>query len=143
MKQDFYKIPDQRIDKILNTIKDIGTCLATRRTVYARIVASFVGQIISTYSVVGNIVYLMIKHLTIDNSKSLSWYSYIKLSESIEQLLFWKEFIRDVNVKHFRTDEPCQSSVYSDASYVGFGGYIVETSIVMWFEGLIRGYIST
>ena len=52
-----------------------------------------------------------------------------------------------MDVKHFRTDEPCQSSVYSDASYVGFGGYIVETSInianVMWFDGLIRGYIST
>jgi hypothetical protein len=90
VKQDFYKIPDQRIDKILYTIKDIRTCLATRKTVYVRKVASFAGQIISTYSVNGNIAYLMTKDLTIDNNKSLSWYSYIKLSESIEQLSFWK-----------------------------------------------------
>ena len=95
VKQDFYKIPDQRIDKILYTIKDIRTCLATRRTVYARIVASFVGQIISTYSVVGNIAYLMTKHLTIEINKSFSWHIlYIKLPESsVQQLLFCKEFI--------------------------------------------------
>jgi len=86
----FYKIPDKRIDKILNTIKDIRTCLATRKTVYVRKVASFVVQIISTYSVIGNIAYLMTKHITIDINESVSWYSYIKLSESsIEQLLFW------------------------------------------------------
>ena len=90
VKQYFYKIPDQRIDKILYTIKDIRTCLATRKTVYVRKVASFAGQIISTYSVNGNIAYLMTKDLTIDNNKSLAWYSYIKLSESIEQLSFWK-----------------------------------------------------
>ena len=111
--------------------------MATRKTVYVRTVASFVGQIISTYSVVGSIAYLMTKHLTIDNSKSLSWYSYIKLSDSIEQLLFWKEFIRDVNVKHCSTDESCQSIVYSDASDISFGGYIVGAPInivhVMWF----------
>jgi len=46
----FYKIPDQRIDKILSTVNDIRTCLVTRKTVYVRKVASFVGQIISTYS---------------------------------------------------------------------------------------------
>jgi len=41
----------------------------------------------------------MTKHLTIDINKSFSWYIYIfyiKLPEySVEQLLFWKEFIRD------------------------------------------------
>jgi len=76
--------------RFLNTIKDIRTCLATRKTVYVRKVASFVVQIISTYSVIGNIAYLMTKHITIDINESVSWYSYIKLSESsIEQLLFW------------------------------------------------------
>jgi hypothetical protein len=47
-----------------------------------RTVASIVGQIIPTYSVIGNITYLMTKHLAIDNSKLLLWYLYIKLSES-------------------------------------------------------------
>ena len=70
----FYKIPDQRIDKILSTINYIRTCLTTRTTVYVRKVASFVGQIISMYSVISNITYLMTKHLTIDINKLFSWY---------------------------------------------------------------------
>ena len=88
----FYQIPDQRIDKILSTINDIRTCLATRKTVNVRKFASFVGQMISTYSVIGNIAYLTTKHFTIDIKKSFSWYLfYIKLPESsVEQLLFWK-----------------------------------------------------
>ena len=124
----FYKIPDQRINKILDTISNIQACLATRKTVHMRKVASLVGQIISMYSVIGNIAYLMTKHLTIDINASLSWYSYIKLSEaSVEQLLFWKDSVSDINIKHFTSDESCQRVVYSDASDTGFGGYIVET----------------
>ena len=99
------------------------------------------------YSVIGNIAYLITKHLTIDINKSFSWYIlYIKLPESsVQQLIFCKECIWDVNVKHCSTDESCQSTVYSDASDIRFGGYIVGTpfNIVhgMWF-GVERGYIS-
>ena len=47
------------------------------------------------YSVIGNIAYLMTKHLAIDINKSVSWYIlYIKLPESsVQQLIFCKEFI--------------------------------------------------
>jgi hypothetical protein len=55
-------------------------------------------------------------------------------------------FIRDVNAKHFSTDESCQSIVNSDASDIGFGGYIVGTPINivhgMWFD-VERGNSST
>ena len=59
------------------------------------------------YSVIGNIAYLMTKHLTIDINKSFSWYIlYIKLPESsVQQLIFCKEFISEVNVKHCSIDE--------------------------------------
>jgi hypothetical protein len=96
------------------------------------------------YSVIGNIAYLMTKHLTIDINKSFSWYIlYIKLPESsVQQLIFCKEFIWEVNAKHCSTDESCQSIVYSDASDISFGGYIVGTPINivygMWF-GVERG----
>ena len=105
-------------------------------------------QIISTYSVIGSIAYLMTKRLTIDISKLCSWYIlYIKLPESsVQQLIFCKEFIWEVNVEHCSTDESCQSIVYSDASDISFGGYIVETPINivhgMWF-GVERGNSST
>ena len=91
-------------------------------------------QIISTYSVIGNIAYLMTKRLTIDINKSFSWYIlYIKLPESsVQQLLFCKEFIWDVNAKHCSTYESCQSIVYSDASDISFGGYIVEHQLTLF-----------
>jgi hypothetical protein len=51
-----------------------------------------------------------------------------------------------VNVKHCSTDESCQSIVYSDASVIRFGGYIVGTPINivygMWF-GVERRNSST
>ena len=51
-----------------------------------------------------------------------------------------------MNVKHCSTDESCLSIVYSDASDISFGGYIVETPINivqgMWF-GVERGNSST
>ena len=105
-------------------------------------------QIISAYSVIGNIAYLMTKRLTIDINKSFSWYIlYIKLPESsVQQFIFCKEFIWDVNAKHFNTYESCQSIVYSDASDKIFVGYIVETPINivhgMWFN-VERGNSST
>ena len=133
----YYKIPEDRVEKIINTITDICSCLSVRKTVYVRKVASLVGHIISTYSVIGNIVYLMTKHLSIDINSSLSWNSYIKLSESsLEQLVFWRNNFQLVNVKHFTLDESCQQIVFSDASGTGYGGYIVETPIThgMWLD---------
>ena len=51
-----------------------------------------------------------------------------------------------MNVKHCSTDESCQSIVYSVASGISFGGYIVGTPINivhgMWF-GVERGNSST
>jgi hypothetical protein len=41
----------------MNTITDICSCLSVRKTVYVRKVAALVGLIISTYSVIVNIVY--------------------------------------------------------------------------------------
>ena len=51
-----------------------------------------------------------------------------------------------MNVKHCSTDESCQSIVYSDASDIRVGGYIVGTPINivhgMWF-GVKRRNSST
>ena len=84
------------------------------KTVYVRKVASLVGLIISAYSVIGNIVYLMTKHLSIDINSSL------------------------VNVKHLTLDESCQQIVFSDDSGTGYGCYIVEIPIDiahgMWLD---------
>ena len=36
----YYKIPEDRVEKIINTITDICSCLSVRKTVYVRKVAS-------------------------------------------------------------------------------------------------------
>ena len=96
--------------------------MSTSRTIYVKKVASLVAEIISTYLVVGNIVHLMTKHLTIDINSAESWFSHIKLSESsVEEFTFWKENIGHVNIKPFSTDESCHKVVYSDASNCGYG----------------------
>ncbi|CAG2245751.1 unnamed protein product [Mytilus edulis] len=77
--------------------------------------------------VIGNVAYIMSKHLSIDILDKTSWNSCIVLSKaSLIQINFWKENLGRVNVKSFTSDFSCQSVVYSDASNTGYGGYIVE-----------------
>ncbi|CAG2240187.1 unnamed protein product [Mytilus edulis] len=122
-----FTIPDNRIDKIMSTISDIDMCLTKSGKVFVRKVASLVGQIISTSPVIGNIVYLMTKHLSIDINSVHSWNSYIHLSvDSIDQINFWRFNLHEANVKPFKTDVSWQTIVYSDASNTGYGCYIVE-----------------
>ncbi|VDH91887.1 Hypothetical predicted protein [Mytilus galloprovincialis] len=111
----------------MSTISDIDLFLSKSGKVFVRKVASLVGQIISTSPVIGNIVYLMTKHLSIDINSVHSWNSYIHLSvDSIDQINFWRFNLHEANVKPFKTDVSWQTIVYSDASNTGYGGYIVE-----------------
>ncbi|CAC5420587.1 unnamed protein product [Mytilus coruscus] len=122
-----FTIPDNRIDKIMSTISDIDFCLTKNGKVILRKVASLIGQIISTSPVIGNIVYLMTKHLSIDINSVHSWNSYIHLSvDSIHQINFWRFNLHEANVKPFKTDVSWQTILYSDARNMGYGGYIVE-----------------
>ena len=137
-----FSIPNSRIQKIMSTISDIDQCLTKRGKVFVRLVASLVGQIISTSLVVGNIVYLMTKHLSIDINRAHSWNSYICLSDdSIEQINFWRFNMNNVNFKYFKTDVSCHTIVYSDASNTGYGGYTVDNPYNvahgMWSENQI------
>ncbi|CAG2202950.1 unnamed protein product [Mytilus edulis] len=137
--QSIVKIPDDRIQKVLKTIEDIEYYTLKYRKVHARLVASLVGQIVSMSYVIGNVAYIMSKHLSIDILEKTSWNSCIVLSKaSLIQINFWKENLGRVNVKSFTSDFSCQSVVYSDASNTGYGGYIVETPFNiahgMWSE---------
>ncbi|CAG2197540.1 unnamed protein product [Mytilus edulis] len=137
--QSIVKIPDDRIQKVLKTIEDIEYYTLKYRKVHARLVASLVGQIVSMSYVIGNVAYIMSKHLSIDILRKTSWNSCIVLSKaSLIQINFWKENLGRVNVKSFTSDFSCQSVVYSDASNTGYGGYIVETPFNiahgMWSE---------
>ncbi|CAG2242226.1 unnamed protein product [Mytilus edulis] len=132
-------IPNERVQKVLKTIADVEYYVSKHGKVHARLVASLVGQIVSMSYVIGNVAYIMSKHLSIDILSMTSWNSCIVLStESLIQIKFWRENLEHVNVKKFSSDVSCQSVVYSDASNTGYGGYVVETPFNiahgMWSE---------
>ncbi|XP_071129462.1 uncharacterized protein [Mytilus edulis] len=132
-------IPNERVQKVLKTIADVEYYVSKHGKVHARLVASLVGQIVSMSYVIGNVAYIMSKHLSIDILSMTSWNSCIVLStESLIQIKFWRENLEHVNVKKFSSDVSCQSVVYIDASNTGYGGYVVETPFNiahgMWSE---------
>ena len=102
-------------------------------------VASLVGKIISMSYVIGNVAYIMTKHLCIGILEKTSWNSCIVLTDSsLNHIKFWKDSLPEVNGNQFTSDLSGQSIVYIDASNTGYGGYIVETSTNiahdMWSE---------
>ena len=133
------KIPYSRLEKLSNCIQGVERTLADKGSAHVRTVASLVGQIISMHYVLGDIVYLMTKSISIDVQKAVSWNSYIVLSkDSLSMIQFWKKNLNSLNEKAFITDFACHTIAYSDASGTGFGGYVVETPINiahgMWSE---------
>lgn len=131
------KIPDERLKKLFSTIEVVESCILRGKDIPIRTVASFVGQIISMSYVIGNVAYIMTKSISMDIMSAHSWNVSIRLSEnSVNQVKFWKDNIKDVNYKHFNSDQSCNTIVYSDASGTGFGGYIVQnpksTAHGMW-----------
>ena len=89
--------------------------------------------------VIGNVAYIMTKHLSIGILEKTSWNSCIVLTDSsLNHIKFWKDNLPEVNGNKFTSDLSGQSIVYIDASNTGYGDYIVETpsniAHCMWSE---------
>ena len=124
------KIPNERLVKLEHIISELDHELNRKHKVHVKKVASFVGQVVSMFYVLGNVVYIMTKYLSIDILTAKSWYCDIKLSDhSVEQIAFWKQCFRDTtfNQRQFIVDHGCHTVVYSDASSTGYAGYEVQT----------------
>jgi len=113
---------------VLKAIDDIEFNITKYGKVHSRLIEFLIGQIVSMSYVIGNVAYIITKHLSIDILEKTSWNSCIVLSDSsLNHIKFWKDNLTEVNGKQFTSDLSCQSIVYSDASNTGYGGYIVET----------------
>ncbi|KAK3086454.1 hypothetical protein FSP39_018665 [Pinctada imbricata] len=139
LKNGIISIPQCRLTKVHDTIKVIEASVHQTGSAHVRKVARLVGQLISMSYVVGNIVYIMTKNLSSDILQAESWNHTIALrKQSLNQMLFWKDNIEKINFRNFCTDFSCHSVVYSDASGIGYGGYIVENPLSvshgMWSE---------
>ena len=116
------KIVDRRITKILNTIDHI---INANVLVSIRTLASFIGQIISTAPVVGN----MTKHCVMSTLCSDRWDTEFYLNDYCqEELYFWKTNLVNINNRYCFAYTCPSSFVYSDASATGGDSVIVFNS---------------
>ena len=117
-------VPDRKLTKLrLSVDALLDSCSSA---VHVRTVSSVIGQIIAMKQVIGSVAQLMTRSLSSDCLKARSWSDKICLSsESINQLLFWKENIRKLNVRSLFSDSSPTRIVFTDASDTGFGGFCV------------------
>ena len=85
---------------VLKAINDIEFYITKYGKVHSRLVASFVGQIVSMSYVAGSVSYIMTKHLSIGILEKTSWNSCIVLTDSnLNHIQFWKDNLPEVNDK--------------------------------------------
>lgn len=121
-------IPNRRVHKTFKTISDIEISLKEHRRVHVRLVASFVGQIISMSIVLGHIAQIMTRYLSMDIAGARSWSSYIELSPDGKlQLKFWKDNLMLLNTSKINVADVFTKIVFSDVSGTGYAGYELKT----------------
>ena len=95
--------------------------------VSVRHLASIIGQIISMGLVVGPVARLRSRYMYDVLNQRRSWFDRVLLScEAREELHFWKDNINFFNGQPICFTAGATRVAYSDASSVGFGGYVVE-----------------
>ena len=116
-------IADHRIDKISSTC----ITLLSNSQCHIKSLASFVGQIISTLFVTGNIAKLMTKFSQQKIASEDNWQAVFSLDDNIRnEVIFWRDNIKRLNnwfcKSKIKPSIIC--SVYSDASDSGCGAVI-------------------
>ncbi len=89
--------------------------------------ASLIGQIIALSGAVGNVTRLISRSMLTNVQSAPSWqHSILLTTETLRDLQFQEQNILALKPVPMKTDFTFQTVVYSDASGVGAGEYIVE-----------------
>ncbi|CAC5415989.1 unnamed protein product [Mytilus coruscus] len=95
----------------------------------ARFLASIIGQIIYMQGAVGPVVRLRTRSMYECILYRESWNANVLLnSRSLDEIVFWKENIEKINGRELHIVEQYSSVVYTDASGIGYGGYLVKAT---------------
>ena len=97
------------------------------RLVPVRYLACVVGQIISLLNAIGKSVRLRTRFLYRCILARQSWNSLVHVDdEALGELRYWRENVRLLNDKGMKIalDDTCEIEAFSDASAVGYGGYL-------------------
>ena len=116
-------VPEKKVD-VINFLLDE---IIKNNTTTARKLASLAGKINSTNLVLGSITNMMLKHCHRSIVTRFTWDSFYRIDEKVlEELRFWKENFTNLNVRKLSECKAVTRIVFSDASAVGAGGYVVD-----------------
>ena len=95
---------------------------------YARRLAEVTGRIISMHKAIGSAVYLKTRQMYLAIETRASWDSFIYCSPRvINELQFWHNNVSQLNGRDlFNKAQVFDSVVCSDASQLGYGGYVIS-----------------
>lgn len=114
-------------EKMAALIVSIDGILASQQMVHVHALASVVGQIVSMSRAIGYLVRLFTRHLYATVSRRFTWNSYVFLDGRVKaELEFWKASIHHLNGHSIWFASSAVRVVYSDASGLGYGGFVVE-----------------
>ncbi|XP_045208922.2 uncharacterized protein LOC123560830 [Mercenaria mercenaria] len=119
-------IPSRRVNDCILTL---DTILNRIPLVTARLLAQCAGKIISLSPVFGNLTRLMTRYLYLEIETRKSWDGTYKLSPTspgVTEIKFWRSNLRSLNKRFLSGYSPTCTLVYSDASHVAAGSYIVN-----------------
>ena len=126
------RITDERINRLIDNIEKTLSDVSNGKILYkAKFVAGIVGQLISMQAVIGNSVRLRTRELYKCIALRASWKALVALTApAVEELRYWTRVVKDVNEKGNNLHESDLSDfvAYTDASEVGFGGYVVPVN---------------
>ncbi|XP_070536512.1 uncharacterized protein [Ptychodera flava] len=118
-------VTDDRVDNLIRSIQSLLQMIGTGNVlIKARRLASVVGKIISMQGGIGPLVRLRTRCLYSCLEMRASWDSLVRVDVSaLRELNFWLHNVKELNGSPLTCNVPT-CTVYTDASAVGFGGYI-------------------
>ncbi|KAK3103157.1 hypothetical protein FSP39_016878 [Pinctada imbricata] len=134
LEEGIIRVTSDRVHRVLSLLREILRQVGRGQVLFsAKLIASLVGQIISTKAVIGDEVRRSTRYLYFCIEGRASWNSKVKLStEAIKEMTFWNENIDKLNahgahLKSFSLPDESDFQLFSDASNTGFGGFLIQT----------------
>ena len=122
----FIHLPSDRLSDIHTKI---GVMLCNMHVVNARCLASVIGKIQSAKPAIGEFAWVRTKYCHMCLETRNDWDSMVVVTERARsELLFWRENLDRLNGRPFSESTVYDVQVHSDASGVGYGGFLTNIS---------------
>ena len=116
-------------ERVFSLIRSIDEVLKNFPFSTARALAKITGKIISMSLIIGNSSRLMMRSLYLTIEGWLSWDNPLDLRNNVnifEEIKFWRDNVKDLNVRKLLVRLPPRLLAYSDASNDACGAFIVS-----------------